>query len=101
MMGLGLSPGQALSGPSSGELVEHEQVGLPPAILKHAGGMFPLFIIERRTAWAASFDAGPFDAACGVAQDMLHQAQSLLRMSGVGIAPAEIPVRVAPPGGLC
>src|SRR4051794_26275844 len=35
----------------SWEPPNHEQVGLPPgAILKHAGGMFHLFIIEGRTA---------------------------------------------------
>jgi hypothetical protein len=27
-------------------LSNHEQAGLPPAILKHAGGMFHLFILE-------------------------------------------------------
>ena len=35
----------------------------------------------------ASFDTGPFDAACGVAQDMLRRAQSLLRMRGIEMLP--------------
>ena len=48
------------------------QVGLPPAILKHAGGMFHLIIIEGRVGFGRSFDTGP------------RQAQSLLRMSDVG-----------------
>ena len=46
-------------------LSNHEQAGLPPAILKHAGGMFHLLILE-----GPSFETG------------LRQAQSLLRMSG-------------------
>ena len=39
-------------------LSNHGQVGLPPAILKHAGGMFHLFIIEGRTDSERSFDTG-------------------------------------------
>jgi hypothetical protein len=42
------------------ELGEDEQVGLPPAILKHAGGMFHLFIIRRTVLrYAASTSAKP------------------------------------------
>jgi len=35
--------------------------------------MLHLSIIEARTSSDRSFDTGPFDAACGVAQDMLRQ----------------------------
>src|SRR5436305_13004237 len=53
-------------------LPDHEQVGLPPAILKHAGGMFHLFIIEGRRS-----RNGPSIRA-------LDFARSLLRMTGKG-----------------
>ena len=33
-------------------LSNHGQAGLPPAILKHAGGMFHLSILEGRTAYS-------------------------------------------------
>jgi hypothetical protein len=46
------------------------EAGLPPAILKYAGGMFHLFILEGPWSVRRSFETG------------LRQAQSLLRMSG-------------------
>jgi hypothetical protein len=52
-------------------LSNHDPAGLPPAILKHAGDMLHRVIIEGRCT-DRSFDTGPFDVACGVAQDMLR-----------------------------